>query len=65
MDKITNREWFKNLINNANDEDLAKYYAAFCDFCIYKDIPNCYKIHDCHTGHLEWLKAEHKEENKQ
>ena len=58
---ITNRQWFKNLIQEATDEDLAKYYASFCNFCIYKDIPKYCKIHDCHTGHLEWLKAEHKE----
>ena len=61
MDKITNRDWFKKLINDASDEDLAKHYASFCDFCIYNNISQCYKTHDCTTGHLEWLKAEYKE----
>lgn len=58
---MTNSEWFKNLINNASDEELAKFYVTFCECCVYNDIPKCYQTHDCFTGHLEWLQADHKE----
>lgn len=55
---MTNSEWFKEQINNASDEELARCYASFCNFCAYQGIPKCYR-NGCEQGHLDWLQAEH------
>ena len=57
---LTNREWLERWLKSISDEIFANY-MCHCDFCVYKGIPQCYESHDCITGHLKWLKAEHKE----
>lgn len=54
---MTNREWLESL----SDEDFA-FFLGGCDFCVYKDIPQCFKTNTCVSGQVKWLKAEHKDE---
>lgn len=56
---VTNRQWLESL----SDEDFAKVWVdnagRYCAYCIY----NGYGCEDnCVEGHMQWLKAEHKEQ---
>ena len=52
---MTNEEW----LNTLSIEEKAKFFARFCNLCIYDSSDkNCLENH-CENGIKEWLKKKH------